>query len=78
MQDKTKHDDPLRVFKPQDDLVVSKEKPTVRPDDLVSLRRDEITSIAPDNINWNNVFLGKRHGLHSIKPEADSRKKGII
>ncbi len=78
MQDKSRHDDPLRVFKPQDDLVVSKEKPTVRPDDLASVRRSEITSIVPDDINWNNVFLGKKHGLHSIKPETDSRKKGIV
>jgi len=78
VQDKSKHDNPLRVFKPQDDLVVSREMPPVRPDELTSIRRNEIASIAPDDINWNNIFLGKKHGLHSIKPETDSRKKGII
>lgn len=79
MRMSNEHDNPKKLFKEQDDLVVSTEKSAEEADEKVtSVRRSEVTSIAPDDINWNNVYLGKQHGLHSIKPEIDSRKKRIV
>jgi hypothetical protein len=79
MRIRNEHDNPKKVFKEQDDLVVPTEKSPEEADDkMTSVRRSEVTSIAPDDINWNNVYLGKQHGLHSIKPEIDSRKRRIV
>lgn len=70
MVEKTDYNNPKRIFKEQDDLIVSRKNEPVGPDKLISVRRSEITSIAPDDINWDNIYAGKTGGLHSIKPEA--------
>ena len=76
----TKHgrNSPRKVFKEQDDLVVSGKEAPISAEKLRSVRQSEITSIAPDDIDWNNIYAGKRHGLHSVKPEVSSRKKETI
>jgi hypothetical protein len=70
MAEKKDHNNPRRMFKEQDDLVVSREKEPVGPDKLLSIRRSEVTSIAPDDIKWDNIYAGKTGGLHSIKSET--------
>jgi hypothetical protein len=70
VNEKKVQNNPKRIFKEQDDLIVSREKQPGAPDKLVSIKRSEIISVAPDDINWNNVYAGKTGGLHSIKPEA--------
>jgi hypothetical protein len=66
---------PQKIFKEQNDLVVQKEKMPVERDDLTSIRRSDITSIVPDDINWSNIYVGKQHGVHSIKPDPNPKKE---
>lgn len=75
MREKKEHNNPQKTFKEQDDLVVERKKLPVEEDELASTRRSEITSIVPDDINWNNIYAGKQHGVHSTRPEPGSRKK---
>ena len=75
MNARDERNNPKRIFKEQDDLVISRKETTPATDKLSSIRRSEITSIAPDDINRNNIYAGKQHGLHSAKPEVGSRKK---
>ena len=76
MGTKREHNNSQRIFKEQDELVVSGGQKPIRKDKLISIRQSEITSIAPDDINWNNIYIGKQHGLHGVKPEISSQKKG--
>ncbi len=78
MEKKDEHNNPKRIFKEQDDLVIPGKKLPVGTDKVTSIRPSEITSVAPDDINWNNIYLGKKHGLHSAKPDLDSRRKGTL
>ena len=75
MKDKKERNNPQRIFKEQDDLVVQGEKPLIERDELTSIKQAEITSTAPDDINGNNIYAGKQHGLHSTKPETEQKKK---
>lgn len=75
MAKKEKHDNPKRLFKEQDDLVVSGKENQITPEKVISIRRSEVTSTAPEEIDWNNIYLGKQHGLHSTRPEAAPRRK---
>jgi hypothetical protein len=75
---KRERNNPQKIFKEQDDLVVSGKETQTEADKLSSIRYSEITSIAPDDIDWNNIYVGKQHGLHSVKPEVSSRKKERI
>jgi len=72
---KKDRNNPKKIFKEQDDLIVSREKEHIGPDKLMSVRQSDITSIAPDDINWDNVYAGKTGGLHSIKPETGFPRK---
>ena len=76
MDKKTEHNNPKKTFKEQDDLVVPGKKAPEAAEKLTSIRRPEITSIAPDDINWSKIYVGKQHGLHSNKPGVDHRKRG--
>lgn len=75
MCEKKERNNPRSIFKEQDDLVVARPRLPVGGDELASIRRSGITSIVPDDINWNNIYVGKQHGLHSTKPEPDSDRK---
>jgi len=75
MKNKKDRNNRQRISKEQDDLVVQGEKPLIESDKLTSIRQAEITSTVPDDINWNDIYVGKQHGLHSIKPNTDSKKK---
>ena len=75
MHEKDKHNNPRKTFKEQDDLVVPGKKSSDSEETLTSIRRSEITSIAPDDMNWNNIYAGKQHGVHSTKPAVDSRRR---
>ena len=77
MRDKKEVNNPKNIFKEQDDLVVPGGKMPVEKEELTSIRRSRITSIVPDDMNWDNIYVGKQHGLNSIKPQVDSRKKRI-
>ena len=78
MGTKHEHNNPQRIFKEQDDLVVSGRETPTDEGKLTSVRQSEITSIAPDDINWNNIYVGKQHGLNSVKPKISSRKEENI
>ncbi|MBI5117420.1 hypothetical protein HZA56_13165 [Candidatus Poribacteria bacterium] len=78
MERKGEHNNPKKIFREQDDLVIPSKKSLEGSDKVTSIRRSEITSIAPEDINWNNIYLGKKHGLHSTKPGVDSQRKGTI
>jgi hypothetical protein len=78
MDGKKEHNNPLKTFKEQDDLVVPSKQLPAAADRLASIRHSEVTSTVPDDINWNNIYLGKRHGLHSIKHEEGPRKRGLV
>ena len=75
MAEKDERNTQGKLFKEQDDLVVSKEKKPVTPESLLSIRRSELTSMAPDDINWNKIFVGKNGGIESIKSGTDLPKK---
>ena len=75
MDEKYNHNNPQKIFKEQDDLVVERTEPSIDREDLASIRHSEITSIVPDDINWNNIYAGKQHGIHSTKPEPGAEKK---
>ena len=75
MAERKDYNSPKKIFREQDDLIVSREQKPIGPEKLVSIRQSEMISIAPDNINWNNIYSGKTGGLHSIKPEAGSPPK---
>ncbi len=70
-----KINNPKRVFKEQDNLIVSRKNEPGGADKLVSIRRSELTSTAPDDINWSSIYAGKTGGLHSIKPETGYPRK---
>jgi hypothetical protein len=78
MERKDEHNNPQKIFKEQDDLVIPSKESPAGSDKVTSIRRSEITSVAPDDVNWNNMYLGKKHGLHSARPEVDSRRKETI
>jgi hypothetical protein len=75
MKSKKEHNNPQRIFKEQDDLVVQGKKPLIQRDELTSIRQSEITSTVPDDKNWGNIYVGKQHGLYSTKRNTDSKKK---
>jgi len=75
MDKKEKHDNPKKLFKEQDDLVVPGRGADIAPDRVVSIRRSEITSTAPDEIDWNKIYIGKQHELHSTRPETPPRRE---
>ena len=75
MHEKNEHNNPRKSFKEQDDLLVNSKRLLDSADKLISIRRSEITSTAPDDMNWNNIYAGKQHGVHSTKPAVDSRRK---
>jgi integrase len=58
-----------------DDIVMPGEKSPILDDNLSAIRRSEIISIAPDDIDWNNIYFGKDRGLHSIEPSEEPRRK---
>jgi hypothetical protein len=72
MPERKEHNNPQRVFKEQDDLVVENRPLPYERDKLTSIRRSQLTSIAPDDVNWNNIYAGKQHDVHSGKPAPDS------
>jgi len=71
---KIDHNNPQRIFKEQDDLIVSRESKPIGPDKLISIRRSELTSIAPDDINWDHIYAGPSRAPHNIKRETDDSK----
>ncbi len=74
MNSRKEHNNPKKLFREQDDLVVSpRDIAEVVENKISSVRESHLTSIVPDETNWNNIYVGKQHGIHSIKPEADSR-----
>ena len=77
MGEKKDKNNPKKIFREQDDLVVSREKMPGSADGLTSIRHSEIASIVPDDMNWNNIYFGRQHGLHSTKPGEDSKKKEL-
>ncbi len=78
MFERKEYNNPKKLFKEQDDLVAPSKEPPEEPGKLASVRRSELTSVAPDDINWGNIFCGKQHGLQSGKPEIESRKLETI
>ncbi|RJP66350.1 MAG: hypothetical protein C4532_16185 [Candidatus Abyssobacteria bacterium SURF_17] len=75
MRATNEHNNPKRIFREQDDRVApSKEKPDGA-EKLMSIRRSELTSIVPDDINWGNIYYGKQHGLHGAKRHIVSGNK---
>ncbi|GAB4337088.1 MAG: hypothetical protein Kow0099_10380 [Candidatus Abyssubacteria bacterium] len=78
MVERKEHNNPKRIFREQDDRVAPDRPPAIEPQTIASVRRSELASIAPDDINWGNIFCGKQHGLESVKPEMESRKRETI
>lgn len=56
---------PQKVFKNKEGVEPPEKKVVGTRIDLTSIRTSEITSIVPDNINWNKIFAGKKKGLKS-------------
>jgi hypothetical protein len=75
--DKKEVNNPKNLFKEQDDLVVPGGKMPVEKEDLASIGPSRISSIVADDMNRDNIYVGKQHGLHSVKPDVDSRRKRI-
>ena len=75
MKNEKERNNPQKIFKEQDDLVVQNEKPLIKREELTSLKQAEITSTVPDDMNWNNIYVGKQHGIHSIRSTTDRKKK---
>ncbi len=76
MDEEKRHNNPKKIFKEEDNLVVLGNDPPSAEQKLASIRRSEITSTAPDDINLDKIYVGKQHGLHSTRREIDSRKRG--
>jgi hypothetical protein len=72
---KKQYNSPNKLFKEPDELIRSRKNVPVGPVKLISIRRSEIMSIAPDDINWDNIYSGKTAGLHSIEPETQASRE---
>jgi len=66
-----------RLPKEPDGLIRSQDHIPAGPKELISIRRAEIISIAPDSINWDNIYSGKTAGLQSIKPTTWASRKEV-
>jgi len=71
MRKESDHNNPKRIFKEKGGIGIPGKNPAIGRDNLTSIRHSEITSIAPDDINWNKIYAGKQKGPKRGKPESD-------
>ena len=59
-EEKKNLNNPKKIFREKGGIETSEKKFPAGMNDFSSVRRSEITSIAPDEINWGKIYTGKR------------------
>lgn len=68
------YNNPKRIFKEKGGVELPGKKSSFGSDGLTSIRCSEVTSIVPDDVNWNKIYAGKQRAPLRPKPGTDPRR----
>ena len=74
MREKKEHNNPKNVVGERGGVALPGKKSAIAEDSLTSIRYSEITSIVPDDMNWNKIYVGKKGEPQKREPGEKPRK----